>query len=274
MRRIKAESEKESAFENLRSITSFSYQRIDDINEDLPMSSPVPLNEELWVERANSRNPKVEVERQRLAATKRQYKSTKSERLPKVNAVLQHLRQDGDTDPALGSGFKETSIGLGMQWSIYEGGKLSESTKRARIEISSAEESLRRAEMEADRDTRNMLRTLVADVSRAEAGRQSIDSANRALKAVSAGYESGVRTIVDVLQAQQRLYAAKYNFAQARHDYIRHLINLKASVGELTEDYLREVNAYCEGSEIVWRQKTQESKRSSKARDISRLNRL
>jgi outer membrane protein len=274
IRRIQAESAKENAFEDLRTLTSFSYQRIDDISVDLPMLSPQPANEELWIERAFAHNPKIEEARQNLVSIERRYKAVHSKRLPTVNAVLQHLNQDGAADPALGSGYTETSIGLALNWNLYDGGKRSPMVKKAKAEIAVAQAELRKIELEIDSQTRNKLRSLNSDVGRVDAGRVAIESASTALRAVSAGYEAGNRGIVDLLQAQQRLYASEYNFSEARHNYIRNLIHLKASVGQLTEDYLRQVNAYCVGSEAVWRPSATKEKILRLPANSSQLNRL
>ena len=274
IRRIQAESAKENAFEDLRTLTSFSYQRIDDISVDLPMLSPQPANEELWIERAFAHNPAIEEARQNLVSIERRYKAVHSKRLPTVNAVLQHLNQDGAADPALGSGYTETSIGLALNWNLYDGGKRSPMIKKAKAEIAVAQAELRKIELEIDSKTRNKLRSLNSDVGRVDAGRVAIESASTALRAVSAGYEAGNRGIVDLLQAQQRLYAAEYNFSEARHNYIRNLIHLKASVGQLTEDYLRQVNAYCVGSEAVWRPSATKENVLRLPANNSQLNRL
>jgi outer membrane protein len=274
IRRIQAESAKENAFEDLRTLTSFSYQRIDDISVDLPMLSPQPANEELWIERAFAHNPAIEEARQNLVSIEQRYKAVHSKRLPTVNAVLQHLNQDGAADPALGSGYTETSIGLALNWQLYDGGKRSPMIKKAKAEVSVAQAELRKIELEIDSKTRNKLRSLNSDVGRVDAGRVAIESASTALRAVSAGYEAGNRGIVDLLQAQQRLYAAEYNFSEARHNYIRNLIHLKASVGQLTEDYLRQVNAYCVGSEAVWRPSATQEKVLRLPANSSQLNRL
>ncbi|MDA8963117.1 TolC family outer membrane protein [Pseudomonadales bacterium] len=274
IRRIQAESGKENAFENLRTLTSFSYQRIDDISVDLPMLSPQPANEELWIERAFAHNPAIEKARQNLVSIEQRYKAVHSKRLPTVNAVLQHLNQDGAADPALGSGYTETSIGLALNWNLYDGGKRSPMLKKAKAEIAVAQAELRKIELEIDSKTRNKLRSLNSDVGRVDAGRVAIESASTALRAVSAGYEAGNRGIIDLLQAQQRLYAAEYNFSEARHNYIRNLIHLKASVGQLTEDYLRQVNAYCVGSEAVWRPSATKENILRLPANSSQLNRL
>jgi outer membrane protein len=274
IRRIQAESTKENAFEDLRTLTSFSYQRIDDISVDLPMLAPQPANEELWIERAFHHNPEVEKARQNLVSIEQRYKAVHSKRLPTVNAVLQHLNQDGAADPALGSGYTETSIGLALNWKLYDGGKRSPMIKKAKAEVTVAQSELRKIELEIDSKTRNKLRSLNSDVGRVDAGRVAIESASTALRAVSAGYEAGNRGIVDLLQAQQRLYAAEYNFSEARHNYIRNLIHLKASVGQLTEDYLRQVNAYCVGSEAVWRPSATQEKVLRLPANSSQLNRL
>ncbi|MBI3936362.1 MAG: TolC family protein, partial [Betaproteobacteria bacterium] len=60
------------------------------------------------------------------------------------------------------------------------------------------------------------------------------------------GQEVGVRTQVDVLNAQQQLYSARRDLAQAKYNYILSLLKLKAAVGQLSEDDLTRVNQWLE----------------------------
>ena len=62
----------------------------------------------------------------------------------------------------------------------------------------------------------------------------------------SIGQEVGVRTQVDVLNAQQQLYSARRDLAQAKYNYIMSTLKLKASVGRLTEADVVAVNAWLE----------------------------
>ena len=78
--------------------------------------------------------------------------------------------------------------------------------------------------------------TVVSDVSRVKARKQSIISSKSALDATQAGYEVGTRNVVDVLNAQNALFAAKRDYANSRYDYISNLLRLKEQAGLLTPD--------------------------------------
>jgi outer membrane protein len=60
------------------------------------------------------------------------------------------------------------------------------------------------------------------------------------------GQQVGVRTQVDVLNAQQLLFSARRDLAQARYNYILSLLRLTAAAGELDEEDLQRINAWLE----------------------------
>ena len=54
--------------------------------------------------------------------------------------------------------------------------------------------------------------------------------------------EVGVRTNVDVLNAQQQVFSARRDLASARYAVITNTLRLKAAVGALTDADLEAVN--------------------------------
>jgi outer membrane protein len=76
--------------------------------------------------------------------------------------------------------------------------------------------------------------TVISDVSRVMARKQSIVSSKSALDATQAGYEVGTRNVVDVLNAQNTLFAAERDYANSRYDYINNILLLKEQAGLLS----------------------------------------
>ena len=68
------------------------------------------------------------------------------------------------------------------------------------------------------------------------------DKAHLSVDASKLGQEVGVRTQVDVLNAQQLLYSAERDLARAYYSAILAQIRLKQSVGRLTPVDLENVN--------------------------------
>ena len=84
----------------------------------------------------------------------------------------------------------------------------------------------------------------LAEESRVKALEQAVASRRTALEATQAGFEVGTRTIVDVLNSQFALYAAKTNYERSRYDYILNALRLKQAAGTLQVQDLEEIDQW------------------------------
>ena len=80
-------------------------------------------------------------------------------------------------------------------------------------------------------------------IAQVKALKQALVSSQSQLDSTILGLQVGVRTEVDVLNAQQQMYAAKRDLAKAYHGYLMARLRLSAEAGELDEDTLTEINA-------------------------------
>ena len=64
---------------------------------------------------------------------------------------------------------------------------------------------------------------------------------------------NGMRNIVDVLLAQQRLYLAQFQYASARYQYIRDTLKLKQTVGSLSPDDIYALDKFITADKTVSR---------------------
>jgi outer membrane protein len=103
------------------------------------------------------------------------------------------------------------------------------------------------------RDTRNLFRAVATDVVRVRARQKAIESSKSALDATQTGYEVGTRNIVDVLDAQNRLYASEFDYADSRYNYIIDLMRLRQTAGTLAGDDVEELNVYADPNDPVTR---------------------
>lgn len=117
-----------------------------------------------------------------------------------------------------------------------------------------AREQLQEQRLTVSRDTRNLFRAVATDVVRVKARLKAIKSSESALDATQTGYEVGTRNIVDVLQAQQRLYGTQFEYADARYSYVNNLMRLKQAAGTLVVDDLQELNNFSDAGNPVKRQ--------------------
>lgn len=107
-----------------------------------------------------------------------------------------------------------------------------------------AEQELGAAQRDARLQVQDAFLAVKTGVARIGALEQSVLSARTALEATTLGRDLGTRTELDVLDAQQRLYTAELDLAQAKNDYLLGRVRLASAAGELREDDLRALNGY------------------------------
>jgi outer membrane protein len=77
---------------------------------------------------------------------------------------------------------------------------------------------------------------------------QALASTQSQLDSSILGRDVGVRTSVDVLNAQQQVFQTRRDLQQARYGYLMNTLRLKAAAGTLAEADLEGVNRALGGS--------------------------
>ena len=83
---------------------------------------------------------------------------------------------------------------------------------------------------------------VVSGIAQVKALQQALTSSESVLEDSKLGQEVGVRTNLDVLNAQQQLYSTRRDLYQAQYSYLLSQLRLKAAVGTLGEAELAKVN--------------------------------
>ena len=86
----------------------------------------------------------------------------------------------------------------------------------------------------------------MSGVARVRALEQAVKSNELALYSARKGMEAGLRTSFDILNAQQLLFSAKRDLAQAKYDYIMSRLRLRSAAGLLNEDDIQLVQGWLE----------------------------
>jgi len=134
------------------------------------------------------------------------------------------------------------SVGLRLAMPLYSGGGLDSLEREATANREEARERVQEAQRQVVLQTQQaFLRTQNGSL-RIEALKQALASNQSALDATKKGLEVGIRTNLDVLNAQQQYFATKRDLAVARHDFLVNLLKLRAASGSLTDENVATVN--------------------------------
>jgi len=251
--RVQAAGDHDIFFVTLRTLTGQPYDSIDRISESLPIVDPSPANEEDWVNTALATNLSIRTATAQLEAAERTLRARRAGHLPTIDATItsNHFVTGGTS--FLGSKINTDTYGVSIFMPIYQGGLTSARAREARALAEQARQQLTDQQLTVSRDTRNLFRSVATDVVRVGARLKTIKSSESALEATETGYEVGTRNIVDVLQAQNRLYSSQFDYADSRYNYIIDLMLLKQAAGTLSDDDLGTLNGYADPNDKVER---------------------
>jgi len=252
--RIVDENNVSVALERLSVLTGRSHDNLDILKEDIEIKLPEPTDRAAWVDFALNNNFNLLAANYAEEAARQAAKASQLEHAPKVSGLIAY--EDYETD---GSFTRRPSTGLDVApdrdtedqlWQIrldlplYSGGAISAERRRAAQEFNAARENRINLARNTVTNTRSLHMTVVSDVARVAARKQSIVSSKSALDATQAGYEVGTRNVVDVLNAQNTLYAAQRDYYNSRYDYIINMLRLKEQAGLLSPEDIYNLDSY------------------------------
>lgn len=232
--RIEAEGALDNSFEAIERLTGKPFADVDVLHADYPVENLVPKNPQPWLEKAWRGNFDVQIANSSIEAQRRALQSSESGHLPTVS-----LDASIDSDSGNSSNNdtnKTNSLALTLSVPLYTGGRTSSQVRQAEYTLTSTQESREDTLRQVTQTTRSLLRDLSTNVLSVAARKQSIKSSETALKATEEGFKVGTRNVVDVLQAEQTLYSAQRDYANARYSYVQNLFSLKQQLGTLNPE--------------------------------------
>jgi len=248
--RIAAESDLQVSFESLERLTGKRYDAISTLSETLPIEVPQPSSRDAWVTLAMDNSPILLAANQAIEVANRDVDVARAGYLPSLDAYASYDYADSDNEYLVGES-SGAEIGLRGSWAIFNGGSTSAQINSNTYQLEATQydfESQRRLTIQ---QVRSLYTQVVNDVETVEAQQQAIVSNRSALEATRSGYEVGTRNIVDVLDAEQRLYTALANYAEARYSYVIDLLALRRESGILETATLQALSEWLQTGEEV-----------------------
>jgi len=140
---------------------------------------------------------------------------------------------------------KSTAVGVEVAMPLPFGqGQAGQSRVReAQANLERAGQELNNAKRQARLDARQAYLGVESGSALHRALQKALESAQMQLRSTTRGFEVGVRSRVDVLNAQQQLYATKKDLAASRYQVLLAGLQLKAAAGTLSDDDLKALDA-------------------------------
>ena len=218
-----------------------------ELRRDFVPLPPQPDNLQAWQRKGMEQNVRVQTRERELAISAAEINKYKLSGRPTLDLVASYTRKgmQGGLSPTISPDTSRNAvIGVQLTVPLYTGGAFNSRERESIAKKDQAEQELSAAKRDARLQVQDAFLAVKTGVARVGALEQSVLSARTALEATTLGRDVGSRTELDVLDAQQRLFTAELDLAQARNDYLLGRIRLASAAGELSHDDLRALNGY------------------------------
>lgn len=245
---IAALNEFEIAKHAVQAITGQLPQRLASVKPQLK-ANEIGLSMATWQELAMLNNLNIQIQQDTAKLAEQEIARNQAGHLPTLDAVASYTNSYANgTVSRFGAGneLQVGSIGLQLQIPLYEGGAVSSRVRQAVLNKQKALDDLDLVRRQTELDTQRAYLNLSSSIAQLKAFDQAILSSQSQLDATQLGYQVGVRTSVDVLNAQQQLFSAKRDALQARYNYLTNIIRLKTATGIVAAADLVDINQQLE----------------------------
>ena len=198
-----------------------------------------------WQQVGLQNNLNIQIQQDALKLAEQEVERANAGHLPTLDAVASVGDSYSNGSPSVfsaGNDLKSATIGLQLQIPLYAGGAISSRARQALLNKQKAQDDVDIARRKTDLETQRAYLNLGTTIAQVKALQQALTSSQSQLDSTRLGYEVGVRTSVDVLNAQQQLFSAKRDLLQARYSYLVNIIRLKAASGLVSEPDLQDIN--------------------------------
>jgi outer membrane protein len=218
----------------LRNLTGREVNTLATLTPEPMPFAPDPANIDEWVSRSQQDNLDVRIRQQAKEIADKEIDRTRAGHHPTLDLTAGYTDASNQNLGALTVDSTSAYVGLEFALPIYQGGLVSSQVREAVANQERVRQELEDALRNAALQTRDAYYNVLSTQSQVKALEAALASSVKSLESTQVGLEVGVRTNIDVLNAQQQVTSAQKELALARYLSLIALLNLKASAGTLT----------------------------------------
>ena len=203
-----------------------------------------PQRFESWRELALANNPELASQHHALTAAEYEVERKRAGHLPKLSLYASSRQTSSDSESTYNQKYDTNSVGIQLTVPLFAGGSVSASTRQAARQLSQAQYELDAQTATTLVDLRKQYNLNSSAAAKVRAYEMAVESAGALVQATQKSVSGGERVNLDVLDAEQQLFSAKRDLAEARYAYLLARVQLKYYAGLLNEGDLRQVAGY------------------------------
>lgn len=213
------------------------------LGKGFKLEAPQPADMEKWVDEAQLNSLQLAIAQAGAEIAEKEVARNRGGHYPTLDLVANYSNsQSNGGSFGVGSDNTSKSVGVQLNMPLFQGGAVNSKWREAEANRERARQTLEDTRRSIALQTRQAYLGVVSGIAQVKALQQALTSSESVLEASKLGQEVGVRTNLDVLNAQQQLYSTRRDLYQAEYNYLISQLRLKAAVGSLGEEDLGRIN--------------------------------
>ena len=214
------------------------------LRDKLNLPPPQPNDMAQWVDVAQKQNLQVQVFKAAEDIANQEIRRNNAAFAPTVDLIASYGDSATTTKkPGFGRESSSGEVGVQINIPIWEGGLRNSKVREAVANREKARFDTENVRRQVAQSARQAYLGVTSGIAQVRALEQALVSTTSQLESTKLGQEVGVRTGVDVLNAQQQLYSARRDLYAARYNTLLNQLKLKSASGMLAKNDLAEVNS-------------------------------
>ena len=215
------------------------------LRDPLELAPPEPNDVETWVRTSEDSSFTIASAKANFDFFSDEVARQRAGHLPTLDLSGNYTYADNPSNASpgiIGPVTNSTSVGVVLSIPLYSGGLIQSRVREALANRTKAEQDLENSRRTVAQNVRVNFLNVTAGIALVRALEQALTSTKSQLDSTILGRDVGVRTSVDVLNAQQSVFQARRDLQQARYNYLLSTLRLKAATGTLNDADIEAVN--------------------------------
>jgi protease secretion system outer membrane protein len=241
---IEAQDSRATNLQALAAIVGHDISQLDGISDNFQAKPLQPSGFEEWKARALQHNPEIQAQRIAVEISQQEVNKNRAGHLPHVDFLASVTKDKADTIDTYTTDSNVRSVGVQVTIPIYSGGSVSASIRQASATHEKAKTDLEDKTNQILLDLHKQHSATLSSLPKIDALVKSVNSAKLLVAATRQSIKGGIRVNLDLLNAEQQLYTAQRDLAQARYGYLVADLKLRSDAGVLSVDDLHNIAGY------------------------------
>ncbi len=225
----------------LESMTGKAMAPLWPLRPDFAPSAVQSVSLDQWSALAEESSPEIRARRKSFEFASLEVDRNRAGHYPQLDFVARSSRTQGESLSTVDQKNVINSVGVQLNIPLFAGGRVDALTGQAVANRARAQAELDAAVNEVLIEVRKQFMAVETGGSKIAAYQKAVDASVVAVEGTLRGMRGGIRSNVDVLNAERVMFVAKRDLAQARYEYLLSLLQLRAAAGVLSEKDLQEV---------------------------------